>query len=136
MRSVCGWLFIRRCWWTAIVLLALARAVPPLWAVAGRPNIFCSWWTISVTATLAFMAANRYRLRIWTAWPHRVWSVPKVTLSSPVCSPSRAGFLTGRNQVAFGLDNRLDATQPGFDPDFAGLPVTEKTRADRLRAAG
>lgn len=57
-------------------------------------------------------------------------------VSAPVCSPSRAGLLTGRNQVEFGYDNNLAEAQPGFDPEFGGLPVTEKTIADRLRAEG
>lgn len=57
-------------------------------------------------------------------------------VSSPVCSPSRAGMLTGRNQVGFGYDNNLEDLAPGFDPEFAGLNVKEKTIADRLKAAG
>ncbi len=57
-------------------------------------------------------------------------------VSAPVCSPSRAGLLTGRNQVEFGFDNHLDRTQPGFDGEGAGLPEGERTIADRLRAAG
>ncbi len=57
-------------------------------------------------------------------------------VSSAVCSPSRAGFLTGRNQVSFGHDNNLGGSQPGFDPQFLGLPLTEKTIADHLNELG
>lgn len=57
-------------------------------------------------------------------------------VSSAVCSPSRAGFLTGRNQVSFGHDNNLGGSQPGFDPQFLGLPLTEKTIADHLKELG
>ena len=47
-------------------------------------------------------------------------------VTAPQCVPSRAGFLTGRQQTRFGVDtNRSGA-----------LPLTEKTLADRLRAAG
>lgn len=57
-------------------------------------------------------------------------------VSAPVCGPSRAGLMTGKNQVKFGFDNNLAANQPGFDPEFLGLPVAEKTIADRLKPLG
>lgn len=57
-------------------------------------------------------------------------------VSSPVCSPSRAGFMTGKNQVSFGHDNNLAENQPGFDPQFLGLPLDEKTIADHLNPLG
>ncbi len=57
-------------------------------------------------------------------------------VSSSVCSPSRAGLITGRHQASFGFYDNLFPAQPGFDPDYVGLPLTEKTLADRLRFLG
>jgi arylsulfatase A-like enzyme len=50
--------------------------------------------------------------------------------SCPVCSPTRAGLLTGRYPQRFGFEYN-----PAIGPD-AGLPVTETTLADLLRSAG
>src|SRR3954463_10879201 len=50
-------------------------------------------------------------------------------VSAPYCSPCRAGLLTGRYQEKFGHE---------FNPTTkdTGLPLTEKTIANRLKAAG
>ena len=50
-------------------------------------------------------------------------------VSGPYCSPTRAGLLTGRYQQRFGHE---------FNPGGGkqGLPVTETTIANRLKAAG
>ena len=50
-------------------------------------------------------------------------------VSGPYCSPTRAGLLTGRYQQRFGHE---------FNPGGgnAGLPVSETTFADRMKAAG
>ncbi len=50
-------------------------------------------------------------------------------VSAPQCAPSRCGLLTGRYQNRFGYEFNNDS--PGV-----GLPLTEKTLADRLKAAG
>jgi arylsulfatase A-like enzyme len=54
-------------------------------------------------------------------------------VSSCMCSPSRAGLLTGRSQSRFGHEINWEEIRPN-DPQ--GLPLTEKTMADQLKAAG
>ncbi|MCI0705192.1 MAG: sulfatase [Planctomycetia bacterium] len=51
-------------------------------------------------------------------------------VSGPYCSPTRAGLLTGRYQTRFGHE-----FNPGGGANI-GLPLTETTLADRLKAAG
>ena len=54
-------------------------------------------------------------------------------VTASICTPSRAGLLTGRYPARFGLDVNL-AYAP-FDPRL-GLPLEETTIADHLRRAG
>ncbi|MEP0843247.1 MAG: sulfatase, partial [Phycisphaerae bacterium] len=53
-------------------------------------------------------------------------------VSCPVCSPTRAGLMTGRYQQRFGHEFNPGGQGP---PNF-GLPVDQITLADRLKAAG
>ena len=57
-------------------------------------------------------------------------------VSAPVCGPSRAGLMTGRNQVNFGFDNNPIVDLPQFDENYVGLPLEESTIADRLAGLG
>jgi arylsulfatase A-like enzyme len=53
-------------------------------------------------------------------------------VSGPYCSPTRAGLMTGRYPQRFGHEFNPD----GSLSDNAGLPLSETTLADRLKAAG
>lgn len=57
-------------------------------------------------------------------------------VSSPMCSPSRAGLLTGRSQSRFGHDINWHPEWPVEPEDTRGLPLSEKTIGDQLKAAG
>ncbi len=53
-------------------------------------------------------------------------------VSGSVCSPTRAGLMTGRYQQRFGHEFNI----PPALSESNGLPVAERTIADRLRAVG
>ncbi len=55
-------------------------------------------------------------------------------VSGPYCSPTRAGLLTGRYQTRFGHEWNEGPAEPG-GREF-GLPVEERTIADRLKEMG
>lgn len=52
-------------------------------------------------------------------------------IGTPLCSPARAGFLTGRNPVCMGIHGQ---PHPGNPDD--GLPLSEITVAETLKGAG
>jgi len=119
-----------------IVLFAAVAAFNPMRAAEDRPNIILiladdlGYGDVGFHGSTQIPTPNLDRLAASGVVCAQGY------VSAPVCSPSRAGLLTGRNQVEFGYDNNLAETQPGFDPEFGGLPVSELTIADRLRAAG
>ena len=55
-------------------------------------------------------------------------------VSGPYCSPTRAGLLTGRYQQRFGHEFNPGPARAEERP--IGLPKSETTLADRLKAAG
>jgi len=56
-------------------------------------------------------------------------------VTAAVCSPSRAGLLTGRYQQRFGFEFNAGPVERAFEPEI-GLPLGEKTLADVLGRAG
>ena len=57
-------------------------------------------------------------------------------VSAPVCSPSRAGLITGRYQQRFGFEFNAGPLQRALTNKDMGLPLTEITLAQAMKAAG
>ena len=59
-------------------------------------------------------------------------------VTSPVCSPSRAGLITGRDPRRFGYEGNLNMAPDRYPtrPEFLGLPPGEHTLGDHLKNAG
>jgi len=123
---------------TLLSLLVLAIAAPAGWGAMGSrpPNVILIVADDLGYGDVGYQGSSQIPTPHLDALAAAGVVFTQGYVSSAGCSPSRAGLLTGRNQVGFGYDNNLAETQPGFDPEFAGLPVSERTIADRLGAAG
>ena len=57
-------------------------------------------------------------------------------VTASVCSPSRAGLLTGRYQQRFGHEYNIGSHQPSDCPGYIGMRSDQVTLADVLKALG
>jgi len=57
-------------------------------------------------------------------------------ISAPVCSPSRAGILTGRYQNRFGFEFLVNDESTAADGELIGLDPAEATLAERMQDLG
>ncbi|MCP4835622.1 MAG: sulfatase-like hydrolase/transferase [Phycisphaera sp.] len=125
----------RHLWTTILVTSSLAPATMagPTDAGDSRPSIVllladdAGWQDFGFQGSAEFDTPALDRL----ASEGIVLDACYVTAS--VCSPSRAGLLTGRQQQRFGHEYNLPGTAPRAE---GGLPLGERTIADRLRDAG
>lgn len=110
------------------VLLSLFVAAP-LVAAERKPNILVIVGDDMGYADVGFHGGNEIPTPHLDALAASGVRFTNGYVSGPYCSPTRAGLLTGRYQVRFG--HEFNSGGVG-----GGLPVTETTLADRLKAAG
>jgi len=124
--AACG----RRFGFLAVVLLATAWLVPPVAAESSPPNVL-----ILVADDLGFGDPGFNGGKV-IATPHldRLAATGVILgdfRAAPMCSPTRAGMLTGRWPIRFGM---MRAVVPPWSPH--GMPATEKTLPELLAHAG
>lgn len=116
------------------VLLALTLAAASLAAAPARPNVLLiladdlGYGELSCQGnpqipTPHIDSIARHGVRFTSGY-----------VSGPYCSPTRAGLLTGRYQQRFGHEFNPGPAEQAV-ANF-GLPLSETTLADRLKAAG
>jgi len=127
-----------RSWILAAALLACATLAsgfgrPP----QGAPNIVLLFADDAGYADFGFQGSAEHTTpNIDSLAAHGV-RFTQAYVTASVCSPSRAGLLTGRYQQRFGHEFNLpgqdDADLPG---SRRGLPLDQPTMADVMRSAG
>jgi arylsulfatase A-like enzyme len=115
-----------------ISLLAAVLSACALAAAAARPNVLVIVADDLGYADVGFQGGAEVRTPNLDALAASGIRCTNGYVTAPYCSPSRAGFLTGRYQTHFGHE---------FNPHFGeearlGLPLEERTIADHLRGAG
>jgi len=117
-----------------------AQAVPLLCAfcafalsasAAATPNIIILWTDDQGYADVSANGCKDYATPHLDSLARNGVRCTSGYVSQPQCSPSRAGMLTGRHQSRFGHEEN----PPGAPDPRWGLPATERTLADFLKAA-
>ena len=113
----------------AVGASTLAATGPALAADARKPNILVILSDDVGYAEYGFQGGKDIPTPNIDSIARNGVKFPQGYVSGPYCSPTRAGLLTGRYQTRFGHENNRV-------PAVSGLPLTETTIADRLRARG
>lgn len=114
-------------------LLVPSAAVLAAGATAGKPNVLVILADDLGYADVGFNGAKD----IFTPHLDRLAQDGVIFrngyVTHPYCGPCRAGLITGRYQARFG--GEINVTYSPHDL-YMGLPLTEKTIGDRMKAAG
>ena len=118
-----------------LILLILCAVLSP---AAERPNILMILADDMGYGDLGCMGSTTIKTPHIDALAARGILCTQGYVPSSVCSPSRAGILTGRDPRRFGYQSNLNMSGDRYATrhDLQGLPVSEHTLGDHLKAAG
>jgi arylsulfatase A len=117
-----------------LVMAAALFAGAFLTAAAGaaeRPNVIVIMTDDQGTADLGACGATDIETPCLDSLAKRGVRFRQFYAAAPVCSPSRAGLLTGRHPFRAGMPSNASA-----DAGAAGMPAREITIAEMLKSAG
>ena len=120
-----------------VVLVALAGVLPSE-SHAERPNLLLVLADDMVYGDLGCMGSSVLSTPHLDELASTGVRCTRGYVASPVCSPSRAGLMTGRDPRRFGYEGNLNKRADGYPtrPELLGLPPNERTLGDHLSAAG
>ncbi len=121
--------------WLSMASLSIGIALAPRPALAAeprKPNILIIVSDDQGYADVGFHGCKDIPTPNLDSLAHSGVRFTNGYVSGPYCSPTRAGLLTGRYQQRFGHEFNPGATAS----ENVGLPLSETTIADRLKAAG
>jgi len=116
----------------AISLLAACAAPPATGPHATPPNVVLILCDDAGYADFSFQGSDTIRTPHIDSIADTGVHFAQGYVTASVCSPSRAGLLTGRYQQRFGHEHNFASNS---DPSV-GLPLAERTLADALRERG
>ncbi|MCH2133519.1 MAG: sulfatase-like hydrolase/transferase [Phycisphaerales bacterium] len=124
---------------TVLSILVMAMGVsatepPPEPKRPGGPNIVVIVSDDAGYADFGFTGATDFHTPNLDALAASGAICTQGYVTASVCSPSRAGLVTGRYQQRFGYEMNLLAGRPDYSE--LGLPVEERTIAEDLQAVG
>ena len=106
-------------------------------ATPAQPNLIILFSDDAGYADFGFQGSRKFRTPRLDELAQSGVRFTSGYVTASVCSPSRAGMLTGRYQQRFGHELNLPGRADPAVPDSArGLPLTERTIADLLKEAG
>lgn len=119
--------------WIVLASVLLLAWIPAMAAEDDRPNILVITADDLGYGDLGFTGSNEIKTTVIDGLAGDGVEVTNGYVVHPYCGPSRAGLFTGRYPARFGMEFNVDYSP--YD-EHMGLPVSEKTIADRLKQLG